>query len=175
MEQYELKFADKEEAEEANLVARDALGKYWMVIGDIIRTAAKKGNLLVAKDNSTVVGYVRVIIDSQLDHIHISEIGVSSEYQKKGVGAALLQNLKALRRWLPITVKTDLALDFFKKQGFVDKGTAYSRKSRKPLAVLVYGEIPDKVVKKIIDQYKPNSNVSLRNFGKMRLIEEVFE
>lgn len=175
MKQYEIKFADKEEAEEANLVARDALGKYWMVIGDIIRTAAKKGNLLVAKDNSTVVGYVRVIIDSQLDHIHISEIGVSPEYQKKGVGTTLLQGLKARRRWLPITVKTDLALEFFKKQGFVDKGVSYSRKSKKPLPVLVYGEIADRIVKKIIDQYKPNENVSLKNFGKMRLIKEVFE
>lgn len=80
--------------------------------------------ILVARCDNIVVGFISLWLpDSFIHHLY-----VKNEYQSKGVGTALLQEIKntiAHPIKLKCLKKNEIALDFYQRNGFEETGSEH--------------------------------------------------
>jgi [ribosomal protein S18]-alanine N-acetyltransferase len=89
---------------------------------------ANPDTFLVAVIGDKIVGYA--VIDKWPDQDHLVSIAVIPESRKKGVGQALLdhsiQRLQTQSLKLEVRRSNKVALDLYRKNGFLQTGIAYS-------------------------------------------------
>jgi [ribosomal protein S18]-alanine N-acetyltransferase len=89
---------------------------------------ANPDTFLVAVIGDKIVGYA--VIDKWPDQDHLVSIAVIPESRKKGVGQALLdhsiQRLQTESLKLEVRRSNKVALDLYRKNGFLQTGIAYS-------------------------------------------------
>lgn len=164
-------FANQDDAEQVIAISRKAFAGIWFTIGDIVRSSAKKSNLLVAKEKDTVIGYVRVT--PTWDHINISEIAVVEEYQGKGIGTALIDEVLQYSKGLPLTVKTNVGVGFYEKMGFVTRGFIEHKKVGS-INGMVRGKFSDRDFQNYLKTRAPKKTQPLKTLKPRRSLTEVF-
>ncbi len=157
-----IKFATIDESEEIILLAQESFKGIFRVIGDVIRSSCEKNNILIATDNNEVIGYMRVIVDTLNPHIHISEMGVKSEHRGQGVGKQLIDELQKLSNSYPLTVKTNIANDFYKKMKFEFVGHDFSKNGKHKYEILILGEYNYSLIK-ALKGTRPRHTCSLKD------------
>lgn len=92
----EIRKAAKSDLPEIETCAADAYAMYVERIGRKpapmvadFATAIKNEQLYVALENGQIVGFV--VFYSQRDHMHLENVAVSPEFQKRGIGSGLIE------------------------------------------------------------------------------------
>lgn len=100
---------------QGNLEAHDFVSpEYWKQNFDMVRELMPESELYVAETDGIVCGFL-----GMQEH-YIAGLFVKKEYRKRGVGKALLDQMKAFRTHLCLSVYENnyRAVEFYKKSGF---------------------------------------------------------
>lgn len=86
-------------------------------------------DIFVAEDiNKKILGYAIVTLERSKNALHITSIAVDKAYRRRGIGRKLLNFIfdnykgKANFAWLEVRKSNKPAIEFYRKNNFVEKG-----------------------------------------------------
>jgi aralkylamine N-acetyltransferase len=127
---YKIGLKDIEGSQLLNLYERAGLQKRLVQNKEYekIKTAFERSyKVVTAWDGEILIGAGRMLSDG-ICYAAIFDVGVLPEYQKKGIGKGLMQELLNGEEGMPIHLTSTFGNeDFYKKLGFKKHKTAYSK------------------------------------------------